>query len=131
MTAMSRKLILIVEDTPDDEALILKALRKTNIDVDVAVAHDGEEALDYLLGSGSHAGRDPGRQPHVVLSDLKLPKVDGLELLSRIRGDHRTQLVPVVLLSSSTQESDVRSAYRRGANSYAGKPIDSERFIEV
>lgn len=128
---MTDKCILLVEDNPDDEALTLRALRKHNIVNEVVVAHDGVEALDYLFGSGAWAGRDPRVLPQVVLLDLKLPKVDGLEVLRRIRADERTRLLPVVILTSSNEEKDRVSGYGLGANSYVRKPVDFEEFVEA
>lgn len=123
--------ILLVEDNPDDEALTLRALKKNNILNDVVVARDGVEALDYLLGSGAHAGRDPRAAPQLVLLDLKLPKVDGLEVLRRLRADARTRLQPVVVLTTSNEERDIVSSYELGANSYIRKPVDFAQFMEA
>jgi len=128
---MLNKAILLVEDNPDDEALTLRALQKNNIRNDVVVAHDGVEALDYLFGTGSHAGRDVHLVPQVVLLDLKLPKVDGLEVLRRLRADQRTKLLPVVILTSSNEEQDRLRGYDLGANSYVRKPVDFNQFIEA
>ena len=128
---VARKLLLLVEDTEDDEALIIRALRKTSLDVDVVVARDGEDAANYLFAEGRYAGRDPSRQPDVVVSDLKLPKLDGLELVTRIRNTETTQAVPVVMLSTSAQPDDLRRAYRHGVNSYVTKPIDAVSFSAV
>ncbi|MGQ9686382.1 MAG: response regulator [Thiobacillaceae bacterium] len=125
------KTILLVEDNPDDEALTLRAFRKSNILNPVVVARDGVEALDYLFCSGSHAGRDPTDQPQVVLLDLKLPRLDGLEVLRRLRADPRTRLLPVVILTTSNEEQDIVSSYQLGANSYIRKPVDFEQFIEA
>jgi two-component system response regulator len=124
----SEKIILLVEDNPDDEALTLRALKKNNIKNEVVIARDGAEALDYLLGTGSYAGRDPKELPQVVLLDLKLPKVDGLELLRRIRADARTRRLPVVILTSSKEEQDIVKSYDLGANSYVRKPVDFNQF---
>jgi two-component system response regulator len=124
------KPILLVEDNPDDEALTLRALRKNNIRNEVVVAHDGAEALDYLFGTGSYAGRETAT-PQVVLLDLKLPKIDGLEVLRRIRADTARALLPVVILTSSKEEQDLASGYRLGCNSYVRKPVDFEQFIEA
>src|SRR5690348_8363901 len=107
------KIILLVEDNPDDEALALRALRKNNIANEVVVAHDGVEALDYLFCTGMYAGREPGN-PQVVLLDLKLPRIDGLEVLRRLRAEERTSLLPVVILTSSKEEQDLLSGYRLG-----------------
>ena len=128
---MQNNVILLVEDNPDDEALTLRALQKNNIRNDVVVAHDGVEALDYLFGTGSHAGRDVHLVPQVVLLDLKLPKVDGLEVLRRLRADERTKLLPVVILTSSNEEQDRLRGYDLGANSYVRKPVDFNQFIEA
>jgi two-component system, response regulator len=128
---MSDKIILLVEDNPDDEALTLRALKKNNILNEVVVAHDGVEALDYLLGTGPHAGRDLKVMPQLVLLDLKLPRVDGLEVLRRLRADERTRLLPVVILTSSKEERDLVNGYRLGANSYVRKPVDFGEFSEA
>jgi two-component system response regulator len=128
---MSDKVILLVEDNPDDEELTLRALKKNNIQNDVVVARDGVEALDYLFGTGSHAGRDVGKLPSVTLLDLKLPKIDGLEVLKQIREDERTKLLPVVILTSSKEEQDLINGYALGANSYIRKPVDFSQFIEA
>ena len=122
------KIILLVEDNPDDEALTLRAFRKNNIDNPVVVVRDGAEALDYLFGRGQYADRE---LPALVLLDLKLPKVDGLEVLEQLRLDRRTKLLPVVVLTSSLEARDVAEAYRRGANSYIRKPVDFDRFLDV
>jgi CheY-like chemotaxis protein len=125
---MSDKIILLVEDNPDDVALTMRALKKNNIGNEVVVARDGVEALDYLFARGSHAGRDIRRLPVVVLLDLKLPKVDGLEVLRAVRENEATRLIPIVVLTSSGEESDIISGYRLGANSYVRKPVDFEQF---
>ncbi len=125
---MSEKIILLVEDNPDDEALTLRALKKNNVLNDVVVARDGVEALDYLFGEGIHAGRDTSIMPEVILLDLNLPKVNGLEVLQRIRSDKRTKLLPVVVLTSSKEERDMVSSYDLGANSYIRKPVDFVEF---
>ena len=127
--ASSQRMILLVEDNPDDEALTRRALVKNNIQNEVLVAHDGAEALDYLLGTGAHAGHPIS--PEVILLDLKLPKIDGLEVLRRIRADERTRLLPVVILTSSREERDVISGYGLGANSYIRKPVDFGQFVEA
>jgi CheY-like chemotaxis protein len=121
--------ILLVEDNPDDEALTLRAFNKNRIANQVVVARDGVEALDFLFGSGSHAGRDTSVMPAVVLLDLKLPRIDGLEVLRRIRADESTRLLPVVILTTSKEQQDIFEAYSLGANSYIRKPVDFERFI--
>ena len=125
------KTILLVEDNPDDEALTLRALKKNNILNEVVVARDGAEALDYLFGTGAYSGRDLSLQPTLVLLDLKLPKIDGLEVLKRLRADRRTRLQPVVILTSSNEERDVIAGYSLGANSYIRKPVDFEQFMEA
>jgi two-component system response regulator len=125
------KIILLVEDNPDDELLTLRALRKNNILNDIVVAHDGAEALDYLFGTGTHAGRDTSVMPQVILLDLKLPKVDGLEVLRRLRADERTRLLPVVILTSSDEEQDIIDSYNLGANSYIRKPVDFVQFSKA
>lgn len=125
------KLILLVEDNPDDEALTLRALRKNNILNQVVVASDGAEALDFLFGTGEYAGRDTRLQPQVVLLDLKLPKIDGLEVLRRMRADERTRRLPVVVLTTSKEEQDVVASYSLGANSYIRKPVDFVEFMEA
>lgn len=124
------KTILLVEDNPDDAALTLRVLKKHNIANEVVEAHDGVEALDYLFGTGAHAGRDLRQQPQVILLDLKLPKVDGLEVLRRVRSDPRTRLLPVVILTSSKEEKDRVNSYALGANSYIRKPVDFNQFAE-
>ena len=126
-----KKVILLVEDNPDDEALTLRALKKNNILNEVVVARDGVEALDYLFGTGTYAGRDAAEQPQLVLLDLKLPKIDGHEVLRRVRADARTRLQPVVILTTSNEERDVLSSYELGANSYIRKPVDFEQFMEA
>ena len=124
------KPILLVEDNPDDEALTLRAFRKNNIKNEVIVARDGAEALDYVLGTGSYSGRET-IPPQVVLLDLKLPKVDGLEVLRRIRANPSSATLPVVILTSSKEEHDLANGYRLGCNSYVRKPVDFEQFIEA
>lgn len=128
---MAQKMILLVEDNPDDEALTLRALNKNRVANNIVVVRDGVEALDYLFGSGSYAGRDPFDLPQVVLLDIKLPKVDGLEVLRRIRSDPRTHMLPVVILTSSREEQDLIQAYSNGANSYVRKPVDFNQFVEA
>jgi len=123
--------ILLVEDNPDDEALTLRAFSKNEIPNPVIVARDGVEALDYLFGTGSHEKRDMSIMPAVVLLDLKLPRIDGLEVLKRIRAHERTALLPVVVLTTSKEQQDILEAYRLGANSYIRKPVDFERFIQA
>lgn len=121
--------ILLVEDNPDDEALTLRAFNKNRIANQVIVARDGVEALDYLFGSGTYAGRDMSLMPAVILLDLKLPRIDGLEVLRRVRADPRTSLLPVVVLTTSKEQQDIYEAYSLGANSYIRKPVDFEKFI--
>lgn len=128
---MNDKVILLVEDNPDDEALTLRALQKNNISNEVVVARDGAEALDYLFATGAHRGRDPRNLPTVTLLDLKLPKIDGLEVLRRLRADERTKLLPVVILTSSNEEQDRIRGYSLGANSYVRKPVDFSQFTEA
>ncbi|HEX4545872.1 MAG TPA: response regulator [Candidatus Acidoferrum sp.] len=128
---MDDKVILLVEDNPDDEELTLRALRKNNITNKVMVARDGVEALDYLFGTGAHAGRDLQVMPEVVLLDLKLPKVDGFEVLRRLRANPRTRLLPVVILTTSNEEKDRLNGYGLGANSFVRKPVEFDQFIEA
>jgi len=128
---MKHEVILLVEDNPDDEELTLRALKRNNISNPIVVARDGVEALDYLFGTGRYAGRDAGLIPVVVLLDLKLPKVDGLEVLRRLRGDSRTRLTPVVVLTTSREERDIVEGYSRGCNSYIVKPVDFGQFTEA
>ena len=128
---MNDKIILLVEDNPDDEALTLRALEKNDIHNQVVVARDGAEALDYLFAEGGHAGRDPEDLPQLVLLDLKLPKVDGLEVLKRLRDDQRTRRLPVVILTSSNEQRDIVAGYDLGANSYIRKPVDFAHFTET
>lgn len=123
--------ILLVEDNPDDEALTLRAFAKNQIKNRVIVARDGVEALDYLFGTGSHAGRDLSSMPAVILLDLKLPRIDGLDVLRRIRADAGTSLIPVVILTTSKEQQDIYEAYSLGANSYIRKPVDFEKFIQA
>jgi two-component system response regulator len=128
---MSDKVILLVEDNPDDEALTLRALKKNNVVNEVIVARDGVEALDFLFATGSYAGRDATDIPQLVLLDLKLPKIDGLEVLKRLRSDERTRLLPVVILTSSKEQQDMLDGYGFGANSYIRKPVDFARFVQA
>ncbi len=128
---MNSKVILLVEDNPDDELLTLRAFAKSNIANEVVVARDGVEALDYLFGTGAYAGRDLRVRPQVILLDLKLPRMDGLDVLRRLRADERTMLLPVVVLTSSKEEQDIIQSYRLGANSYIRKPVDFVQFIEA
>lgn len=128
---MTDRTILLVEDNPDHEALTLRALRKAGLANPVVVARDGAEALDYLFGTGAHVGRDTSDLPQTVLLDLKLPKIDGLEVLQRMRSDERTRLIPVVVLTSSDEEKDLVTSYKYGANSYIRKPVDFVQFVEA
>lgn len=128
---MTDKIILLVEDNPDDEALTIRALNKNNIGNAVVVARDGAEAIDYLFGTGKFAGRDMKIMPAIVLLDLKLPKLDGLEVLKRLRAHEPTKLLPVVILTSSKEEQDLISGYSLGANSYIRKPVDFTQFVEA
>jgi two-component system response regulator len=128
---MAEKFILLVEDNPDDEALTLRALKKNKVANGVVVARDGTEAVDFLFGTGAHAGRNVAELPQIVLLDLNLPKLDGFEVLRRIRADDRTRLLPVVILTSSKEERDVVQSYRDGCNSYVRKPVNFDEFIEA
>ena len=128
---MNEKVILLVEDNADDEALTLRAFKKSNITNEVVVARDGAEALDYLFATGKYAGRDLNVLPQLILLDLKLPKVDGLEVLRKIRTEPRTKILPVVILTSSNEQEDRRSGYGLGANSYIRKPVDFNKFMEA
>jgi two-component system response regulator len=128
---MERKTILLVEDNPDDEELTLRSLSKSRVVNEVVVARDGVEALEYLLGGEGDSGRKSIALPELVLLDLKLPMVDGLEVLRQIRANSRTKLLPVVVLTSSDEEPDLVESYRLGANSYIRKPVDFTRFAEA
>ena len=123
--------ILLVEDNPDDEALTLRAFSKNHITNQVVVARDGIEAIDYLFGEGNHAGRDLSLMPAVILLDLKLPRLDGFEVLQRVRTAPRTRLLPIVVLTTSREQRDIYKAYSLGANSYIRKPVDFEKFIRT
>jgi two-component system response regulator len=133
MTLMNgnKKKILLVEDNPDDVELTLRALKKNNITNEIVVVRDGAEALDYLAGTGAYKGRDTNDMPTVVLLDLKLPKIDGIELLRRIRSEGKTKLLPVVVLMSSKEEKDLINSYSLGANSYIRKPVDFNQFVDA
>jgi two-component system response regulator len=128
---MKAKTILLVEDNPDDELLTMRALKKNGVINEVVVARDGVEALDYLFGTGSYAGRDTGVMPQLILLDLKLPRIDGLEVLRRLRADGRTRLLPVVILTSSKELQDMLDGYGLGANSYVRKPVNFEQFVSA
>jgi two-component system, response regulator len=128
---VSTKTILLVEDNADDELLTLRALKRNNIQNQVIVARDGREALDYLFGTGPYAARPTASLPEVVLLDLKLPKLDGLEVLRQLRGHEHTKLLPVVILTSSNEEQDRIKGYGLGANSYVRKPVDFNEFIDA
>ncbi len=128
---MKAKIILLVEDNPSDVELTKRAFKKNNISNELVVARSGPEALDYLFGLGPHAGKPPRELPAVTLLDLKLPGMDGLEVLRRIRSHKRTRLIPVVILTSSKQEEDLLESYRLGANSYIRKPVDFIQFAEA
>ena len=128
---MNGKIILLVEDNPDDELLTLRALKSSNIANEVVVARDGTEALDYVFGDGQYAGRETRVMPQVVLLDLKLPKVDGLGVLRALRADDRTKSLPVVVLTSSDEERDIIDSYGLGANSYIRKPVAFDHFTEA
>lgn len=125
------KTILLVEDNPDDQALTLYALRKNHIANRVVLAQDGAEALDYLLGTGAHTGRDPADTPTLILLDLKLPKMDGIELLRRIRANSLTSRIPTVILTSSAEQKDIIDSCGLGANSYIRKPVDFDEFVHA
>lgn len=127
----SERKILLVEDNLDDIALTLRAFKKNNIINEVIVANDGVEALDYIFGTGKYAGRNIQDMPAVVLLDLKLPRVDGMEVLRRIRNDESTKIIPVVILTSSKEENDLANSYKGGCNSYIRKPVDFEQFMEA
>lgn len=128
---MDDKVILLVEDNADDELLTLRALKKNNIRNEVVVARDGSEALDYLFGTGIHAGRDLRVMPQIILLDLKLPKVDGFEVLNRVRSSEATKLLPVVILTTSNEDQDRIRGYGLGANSFVRKPVEFDKFIEA
>lgn len=127
----SNKSILLVEDNPDDEALAIRALKRHHIGNEIVVAHDGVEALDYLFGTGIYKGRNINIKPTVVLLDLKLPRIDGLEVLRRLREDERTKLLPVVVLTTSNEEQDLLNSYSLGCNSYIRKPVDFMQFSDA
>jgi CheY-like chemotaxis protein len=127
----NHKVILLVEDNPDDEALAIRALKRHHIGNEIVVAHDGVEALDYLFCTGIYADRDIANKPSVVLLDLKLPRIDGLEVLRRVREDPRTKFLPIVVLTTSSEEGDLLNSYSLGCNSYIRKPVDFVQFSEA
>lgn len=125
------KIILLVEDNPDDEELTMRALKKNNISNEIVVARDGAEALDYLFARGKYSKRDTSIMPQLILLDLKLPKIDGIEVLKQIRSDDRTKLLPVVILTLSKEQQDLVDGYSSGANSYIRKPVDFKEFVKA
>ncbi|MDH5668124.1 MAG: response regulator [Nitrospira sp.] len=128
---MKPMMIVIVEDNPDDELLVRRALKQHNITNEIVVLRDGVEAVDYMLGTGQYAGRDTSVQPQVVLLDMNLPKLNGLDVLKRLRADERTALIPVVMLTTSKEESDMIVSYKLGANSFVSKPVEFTQFVEA
>jgi two-component system, response regulator len=128
---MAEKTILLVEDNPDDEELTTRALRQAKIANEIVVARDGSEAIEFLFGQGRHAGRDLSQMPAVILLDLKLPKLSGLEVLQRLRADERTKLIPTVILTSSSEDEDMVKSYKWGANSYVRKPVEFGAFVNA
>lgn len=128
---MAHGTILLVEDNPDDQKLTVCALKKNNITNEIVLAEDGAQALEYLFGTGQFAGRDVRQPPSLVLLDLKMPKVDGLSVLARIRSDERTRMMPVVVLTSSAEEQDLVRSYQLGVNSYVRKPVDFLEFVDA
>jgi two-component system response regulator len=128
---MRDKFILLVEDNPDDELLTLRALKKANVANRIEVARDGADAIDFIFGEGKYAGRDATDAPQLVLLDLKLPKISGLQVLERIRADERTKRIPVVILTSSTEPIDIKSGYDLHANSFVSKPVNFQEFSEA
>jgi two-component system, response regulator len=128
---MAEKTILLVEDNPDDEELTTRALRQAKIANEIVVARDGSEAIEFLFGQGRHAGRDLSQMPAVILLDLKLPKLSGLEVLQRLRADERTKLIPTVILTSSSEDEDMVKSYQWGANSYVRKPVEFGAFVNA
>lgn len=128
---MNHRMILLVEDNPDDEALTIRALRKNNIGNELIVVRDGAEALDFLFCAGAYAARDPHDKPQVILLDLNMPRLNGLEVLQKIRADDRTKLLPVVVLTTSSEDKDRIESYNLGANSYVRKPVDFNEFAKA
>lgn len=128
---MDKELILLVEDNPDDVLLTKRAFKKSNILNELVVARDGVEALDYLFGTGAYEGRDLSIMPVLILLDLRLPKLDGIDVLRRIRDDERTKLIPVVVLTTSKEQKDLIESYSLGANSYISKPVDFDQFVHA
>ena len=128
---MAEKMILLVEDNPDDEELTTRALRQAKIANEIVVARDGSEAIEFLFGQGRHAGRDLSQMPAVILLDLKLPKLSGLDVLQRLRADPRTKLIPTVILTSSSEDEDMVKSYQWGANSYVRKPVEFGAFVNA
>ncbi len=129
--AMNNRMILLVEDNPDDELLTLRALKKNNLSENITVVRDGVEALDYLFGTGAYADRDTAQMPTVILLDLQLPKVNGLQVLQKMRENEQTRYLPVVILTTSKEEQDMVSSYSLGANSFIRKPVDFDKFINA
>lgn len=127
---MKQGTIVIVEDNPDDEALMLRAFKQHKLTNEIVVLRDGVEAIEYLLGTGAHIGRDTTLMPQIILLDLKLPKLNGLDVLKRLRADPRTKIVPIVVLTTSKEEGDMIASYNLGANSYVVKPVDFTKFVE-
>ncbi len=128
---MNNKIILLIEDNPDDVKMTLRALKKANIMNEVVVLKDGVEALDYLFGEGKYAGRDTAVRPQVILLDLNMPRMNGIEVLQKMRADERTRLLPVVVLTTSNEDADRIESYRLGANSYVRKPVDFDQFAKA
>ena len=128
---MTDKVILLVEDNPSDIGLTQRAFQKNGISNKLVIAEDGQEALDYLFGTGAHAGRNMDEMPMVILLDLKLPRIDGFEVLRRLRADSSTRRIPVVILTSSSEEQDIAASYDLGTNSYIRKPVDFHQFADV
>jgi two-component system response regulator len=128
---MIQRYILLVEDNPDDEELTLLSLKKHNLSHEIVVVHDGVEAIEYLFAEGKYTGRDTTATPTVILLDLKLPKLDGIGVLKRLRADPRTRLLPVVVLTSSSQDADIIASYNFGANSYVRKPVEFNAFMDA